>query len=87
MEVIKTLINCIMWASNAGAVVTIGLILNFDYVSSLKEKHVMAFLFSSMCLPFTGNMWEYYQVSNSRRFISKEVITKFAEIFDVLSNS
>ena len=48
--------------SNASAIVKIAFILNFNFVSSLKEQYVMAFVYSWMALPLCGNFWEYYQV-------------------------
>ena len=63
IEVIKSAANCLMGASNSGALVTIGLIIDFNFVSSLKEQYVMLFVCCLMSLPFAGNLWEYYQVT------------------------
>ena len=49
--------------SNASAIIKIGLILNFNFVVSLKEQYIMAFVYSLMALPLVGNLWEYYQVN------------------------
>ena len=62
IEMIKSSANCLMGCSNAGALVTIGLIIDFNFVSSLKEQYVMAFVCCLMSLPFSANLWEYYQV-------------------------
>ena len=64
IEVFKTLANCVLGASNAGALVTIGLIIDFNFVSSLKEKYVMTLVFCFMALPLSVNFWEYYKVNN-----------------------
>ena len=60
-----SLVNAMLGVSNASAIVKIAFILNFNYVSSLKEQYIMAFVYSLMALPLCGNFWEYYQVKHS----------------------
>ena len=62
IQIIMSLVYAMLWVSNASAIVKIALILNFNFVSSLKEQHVMTFVYSLMTLPLCGNIWEYYQV-------------------------